>query len=237
MPNWGGGASGAASGAAKGAAIGSIVPGIGTGIGAAGGAIIGGLKGLFSKKKKKPGEEDKDAKGDMDLLRQHAGEQDVQGDALSAQGQAALAPSMSYFKDILGADPSASMAATAGARGRVIDQYDTARQAASRFGPRGGGQQATIAQSYFQQANQLSDISSQAKSDAASQLGQLGATMTGLGLSAEQLASADLSTVIQAVLGQKSLDLQKRGQTMQMWGDIGSGVGSIVGSVLLGGKG
>ena len=224
MPNWGGGA----QGAAKGAAMGSMFGPIGTGIG----AIGGGLVGLFSKKKKKPEEDAAAAEGDMAALRGHADEQDAQGDALAAQGQSALAPSMSYFKDILGADPSASMAATSGARGRVIDQYDTARQAAARFGPRGGGQQATISQSYFQQANQLSDISSAAKNDAAAQLGQLGSTMTGLGLSADQLASADLSTVIQAVLGQKGLDLQKRGQTMQMWGDIGSGVGSIVGSVL-----
>jgi len=175
------------------------------------------------------------------------------GDALSPEGQLqtaatekrqqagelrqmgteeALAPVTQFYKQQLGEDPSALMDATKGERGRVIDQYDAARRAASQFGPRGGGTNAAISESYFQQANQLSDITSMAKKDAASQLGQLGATMTGLGLSADQLASADLATVIQAVLGREQLKLAKRGQNLQLAGDIGSAAGSIAGAYM-----
>lgn len=222
--------SGAAIGAASGYGIGSKVP-----VPFAGpiGAGIGGLVGLFKggKKKKKPGDEG-DAAGDIQQLRESSADTRKQAGELSGMGAESLAPVKDYFKKILGEDPSAVMDATKGERGRVIDQYDAARRAASQFGPRGGGTNAAVSESYFQQANQLSDITSMAKRDAASQLGQLGATMTGLGLSAEQLASADLNTVIQAVMGKQQLDLQKRGQTMGLLRDIGSAAGSIIGSVM-----
>jgi hypothetical protein len=235
MPNWGGGATGALSGAGKGAAIGSVVPVLGTGVGAGVGAIIGGIKGLFSKKKKKPGEDgaadSESLVGDVEGLREESGEQRARADALGMQGDAAIAPVMQHYKDILN-DPQANMAATRGQRGRVIDQFDSARQAASRFGARGGGTNAAIADSYFAQASSLNDIASNAQNDAAAQLGQLGTTMTGLGLSADQLASADISTVIQAVLGQQSIDQQGKAATMGMWGDIGTAAGSIIGGVL-----
>jgi len=233
MPNWGGAASGAGKGAATGAAFGSFVPGIGTGIGAGVGAIAGGLKGLFSKKKKKPGDAEGDPEaGDIAALRENAGDQRATASGLKAQGNDAMSPVLDYFKDILGGDPSAVMDATKGQRGRVIDQYDSARQAASRFGARGGGTNAAIADSYFMQANQLSDITSAAKSDAATQLGQLGGTLTGLGLSADQLASADINTVIQAVLGREQIKQQGHASNMALLGDIGSAAGSIIGGVM-----
>ena len=231
MPNWGGGASGAASGASTGAMIGSIVPGLGTGIGAGIGASAGGIGGLFKKKKTKGAEGDPEA-GDIASLRENAGDQRATASGLKAQGNDAMAPTLDYFKDILGGDPSAVMDATKGPRGRVIDQYDSARQAASRFGARGGGTNAAIADSYFMQANQLSDITSAAKSDAATQLGQLGGTLTGLGLSADQLASADVNSVIQAVLAREQIKQQGHAANMALLGDIGSAAGSIIGGVL-----
>lgn len=224
--------SGAASGAMTGASIGSIVPGVGTGIGAA----VGGLIGLFKggKKKDKAGNENPEDT-DVNSLRENAGEQRARADSLGAQGNAAVAPVMDYYKDIL-TDPNANMAATRGQRGRVIDQFDSARQAASRFGAKGGGTNAAIADSYFSQATSLNDIASSAQNDAAAQLGQLGTTMTGLGLSADQLASADVSTVIQAVLGREQIKAGNKQANMAILGDLGSAAGSIIGGVLAKGK-
>lgn len=222
--------SGALQGAGTGAALGSFVPGIGTGIGAA----VGGLIGLFKGgKKKKPGDtgDENPEDADVNALRENAGEQRARADALGAQGKAAVAPVMDYYKDIL-TDPNANMAATRGQRGRVIDQYDSARQAASRFGAKGGGTNAAIADSYFTQASSLNDIASAAQTDAAAQLGQLGTTMTGLGLSADQLASADVNTVIQAVLGREQIKSQNKQANLSILGDIGSAAGSIIGGVL-----
>jgi len=217
--------------AAKYGSMGSMFGPWGTAIGGG----YGFLKGLFSggndeEKKKKKAEED--AAGDIAALRESSAGTRKQAGQLSAMGAESLAPVQNYFQKLLGEDPSALMEATKGERGRVIDQYDAARRAASQFGPRGGGTNAAISESYFQQANQLSDITSMAKRDAASQLGQLGATMTGLGLSADQLASADLNTVIQAVLGRENLALEKRGQTMELLGNIGSAAGSIAGAYM-----
>jgi len=232
MPNWKGGGKGALSGAAKGAAIGSVVPGVGTLIGGGIGAAGGFLKGLFSKgDKDKDGEEGDPEAGDVASLRESAAEQRATGDAMGAQGQAAVAPVLQHYKDIL-TDPSANMAATRGQRGRVIDQFDAARQSASRFGARGGGTNAAVADSYFSQAGQLNDIASAAQNDAATQLGQLGTTMTGLGLSADQLASADISTVIQAVLGREQIKAGKSAANMALLGDLGSAAGDIIGGVL-----
>ncbi len=53
MASFGRGLSGAVSGGMSGASIGSAIPGVGTAIGGLGGAIIGGIGGLFGKKKKK----------------------------------------------------------------------------------------------------------------------------------------------------------------------------------------
>lgn len=228
MPNL----SGAGAGALTGFGIGSTFGGP---IGGAIGAGIGGIAGLFKKKKKKEPEQNPET-ADVNQLRESAAGNRAEGEQLGAQGQEAITPALGYYKDILSADPSAAMEATRGQRGRVIDQYDAARQAAAKFGARGGGTNAAIAESYFTQAEQLNDITSAAKSDAASQLGQLGQSLTGLGLSADQLASADINTVIQAVLGRESLKLQKSGQKMSLFGDLGQAAGSIIGAVMTKGK-
>jgi len=227
MPNWGG----AASGAASGAALGSFIPGIGTGIGAG----VGGLIGLFKgKKKDDPGADDVGTADDptSKLLTDHAATQRASADAMKSQGMDAMAPVLDYFKKLLGNDPSAIMEATKPERGRVMDQYDAARNSIANFAPRGGGSNAAVAGTYQQEAQSLGDITSTARREASAQAGQLGATMTGLGLTADQLASADLNTVINAALARKGLDVQQRGQNMAALGDLGQGLGSLLGTYL-----
>jgi hypothetical protein len=230
MPNWGGGALGAGSGALAGAEIGSIVPGIGTGIGAGVGAIAGGLMGLF---KKKPGAA---APLSVDpytaLLAKNAAGATAEGQATSAEGDTALSPAMNYLKSILSGDPSAMLAATQPERGRVIDQYDTARRNTAAFGPRGGGTTGALAGSRFQQASSLSDITSGARRDAVKSETELGVNLKQLGLSQEALATQDLGTVINSILSTQELGIQKRGQTTAMLGGFGEAAGSIIGAYL-----
>lgn len=166
------------------------------------------------------------------LLSQQAAGAQAQGEASSASGTDALAPVMKYLQSILGGDPSALMAATQPERGRVIDQYDTARKSAAEFGPRGGGTTGALAKSRFDQASSLADITSGARRDAVATEGELGLQLKQLGLSAEQLASSDLSTVINAALNKQYLDVQKRGQNAGLLGDVGSAAGSIIGAIL-----
>jgi len=86
--------------------------------------------------------------------------------------------------------------------------------------------------SYIQQAAQTSDILSTGKQNAAQILASMGIQLESLGMSAEQLASSHLETVIQSILGKEGLSLQKRGQNMAMLGDIGQGAGSLLGQYL-----
>ena len=229
MASWGG----AASGAGTGAAIGSFVPGVGTVLGAGVGALFGGLFGGGGKKK----EDDANPEDPYtSLLKQSAKTNASEGSSLTAMGTDAFAPALNYFKQLLSSNPAAIDEATRGERGRVIDQYDTARRAIANFGPRGGGTTSTLAGSQFAQAESLADITSDAKGKAATGAGALGATATGLGLQANQLASQDLNTIIQSVLAREGLNTQRRGQNLGLAGDIGETIGTLIGLSMGGGK-
>jgi hypothetical protein len=224
-------ASGAGKGALTGAGIGSIVPGVGTILGGGIGAGVGFFKGLFGggddEEDEKKFDPDKTALTTIEGLQAQSKQNKGRANELADQSSAALNPVLNYFKALASGDPSALMAATAPERGRVIDQYDAARKAAVVSAPRGGGTTSAIVNSYITEANQLSDITATARRDANSSLGQLGINLAGLGLSADQLASADLDSILQAVFAQKNIDATKRGQNMGMWGDIGEAAGTI----------
>jgi hypothetical protein len=183
-----------------------------------------------------------DAAGGLDeeaqqLLKGNVERMRGEGTQLRQQGAEALSPVLEYFKQLMGGDPAAMAQATAPERGKVIDQYDAARQSIARFAPRGGGSGSAIAGSYVQQAQQLGDITSRAREGATAGLAQLGPQLQALGLNADQVASMDLNTLIQSVLSGEQLDVTKRGQTFGMWGDIGTGVGSLLGQWLGRGSG
>lgn len=235
----GGAAKGAADYGLKGAAIGSFVPGIGTLVGGGIGSGIGFFKGLFGggddEEEKKKFDPEQTAMSTIEGLQAQSKKNSAKGDELGGLSTQALAPVLDYFKNVASGDPGALMAATMPERGRVIDQYDAARKAAVMAAPRGGGTTSALATSYISEANQLSDITATARREGATTLGNMGINLAGLGLSADQLASADLDSIIRAVFAQKGIDAQKRGQNMAMWGDIGEAAGSIIVEILSGG--
>ena len=198
--------------------------------------LIGGAAGFGLSHLGGGGKKDDQANASIDpytaLLQQQAGTAQKEGTESSAMGSEALAPAMLYLKSLLGADPSAMLAATQQERGRVIDQYDAARKAVENFGPRGGGTTSTLAQSRFSQAESLADITSSARRNAVASEAELGVNLKQLGLTAQQLASSDLNSVINAVLNRQYLDVQKRGQNAQAATGIGETVGSIIGAIL-----
>lgn len=226
MPNFTGGLSDAAKYGATGFALGGP---LGAGIGAAGGFI----KGLFSGGKKKPKPGSPLTPGSPEAQLQTSADKSGQlAESLSSQGQESIAPAQQYFKGLLSSNPSELMAATAPERGRVIDQYDAARQATAEFGPRGGGTNSAVAASRTQQASQLGDILATGKREAATASSSLGTTLAGLGMTAKQLQSADLNTILNSILTREGFDIEKRGQNAQAIGAIGEGIGSILGGYL-----
>lgn len=151
--------------------------------------------------------------------------QDAQ--AFKGMGAEAIGPALQYLKALAGENPSALMDATRGERGRVIDQYDTARRSIASFGPRGGGSASAIAEGRMAEGSQLADITSSKKSEAVKLLSAIGPQLAGLGLNAEQLASQDLSTVIDMILRKQGFDVERRGQNMQALAGIGEAAGMI----------
>jgi hypothetical protein len=235
MPSWGG----AASGAGTGAAIGSFLPGIGTLVGGGIGGLIGGL---FGHGKKKDDQQDDDPFGKahvgsiMDLLQANADRNKETAGLLRQQSTEAIGPAMQYLSDLAGNDPTARADATKAERGKIMDQYDAGRRSIAQFGARGGASNLALAQSYTDQAAQTSDLLSTQRQSAAQALAGMGIQLSSLGLTAESLSNASLDDILSAITGQQQLDLQKRGQTMNMWGGIGSAAGGLLGAWLLGRK-
>lgn len=197
----------------------------------AAGAGIGGT--LLAKKAAGGGKPDQNAIDPYTSILQKQSEQaSREGAESSAMGSEALAPAMQYLKALTGNDPAALLEATRPERGRVIDQYDAARKAVENFGPRGGGTTSTLAQSRFQQAESLADITSSARRNAVASEAELGTQLKSIGLNAQQLASSDIDSVINAVLNRQYLDVQKRGQNAQAATGVGETIGSIIGAIL-----
>lgn len=221
----------AAKGAGEGAAIGTAVfPGIGTGIGAGVGALIGAFTG------NKPKIDPQELAGPTGALNAASALKLSQGTGLFDNGQDSLAAVLDYYKKLTGNDPSAVLDATKPERGRVIDQYDTARRAIANFSPRGGASSEASAESYTQEANQLTDITSKARSDAFDKSATLGTSLEGLGLTAEGLASSDLGTVINAILASKGLSQQQSQANAQLYAGLGEALGQGI-AAYYGGKG
>ena len=211
----------------------AFLPGALAGAGV-GTALSGAFSGAGAKKKTS---DDDDIQALIAKLQTSSGTTSAKGAELSGLGSEALRPVLQYFKSIIGGDPNALMEATRPERSRVIDQYDTARKNISEFGARGGGTNSVVAQSRFDEADTLANLTATARREAVGQAGNLGATLEGLGLSADQLASADLNTVIQAILSQKGLDLTKSGQNKQMAAGLAEGLGTLLGLFLTRGSG
>ena len=234
MANWGS----AVGRGATGAMIGSkVFPGIGTAVGGG----IGFLSGLFSGKDDDKDDDDDGAGGvnarpESQLLRNAAATNRDRATGFHDQSAQVMSPVVDYYSALLGPNPQALMQAMQAERGRVIDQYDTARKSIGEFGPRGGGTTSAMATSRLNEAHDLSDLFAESKRDAAQNAGTIGMGLAGLGLSADQLASADLSQILQMVLAEKGIDvgadLQRRGQNAQVMSGLGSAAGTLLGAYL-----
>jgi hypothetical protein len=155
------------------------------------------------------------------------------GQQFQSLGLEAAQPAIQYLRGLLSGSPAALQEATAPERGRVIDQYDTARRAMIEQGPRGGGTTSALATSRLREAGDLATLPALLRRDAAGMAGQMGTAFGELGLSADRLASANLDSVIRAVLGQEELRVTRRGQTAQVAGGIGEALGSLLGLWLI----
>lgn len=88
---------------------------------------------------------------------------------------------MDYWTKILSGNPAAIMSVMSPEVQAAIAQYKGAQTQADTFAPRGGGRSSLMAQLPFQRAGTVSNIISQARPMAATNLAQTGLGMGGLG--------------------------------------------------------
>ena len=137
-----------------------------------------------------------------------------------------MAAALKYFQALASGDPSQALAATQPQRGRVIDQYDAARRSAGQFTPRGGGQASTEQAFRAQEAGQLADTTSAARSEGAKEAASVGGAMTQQGLSAEEQSINAMVSTLQPLIQQQ----QQQGNDI---GKILSGIGELAGAFFL----
>ncbi len=149
----------------------------------------------------------------------------AEGRELAGLGATGLQPALRFLTAITRGDPGAVGQATRPERSRVIDQYDTARQAIAQFAPRGGGQTSAIARSFTEEAGALGDIFATGRREGATALSQLGVQLKGLGIQAEGLAGQNLSSLVSAYLAQDA-------EARQSSEGFGEALGSLAGLLL-----
>lgn len=161
----------------------------------------------------------------LEQLRTLSASQSAQGQELGSLGATGLQPALRFLTAITRGDPGAVGQATQPERARVIDQYDTARQAIAQFTPRGGGQTSTIARSFTDEAGALGDIFATGRREGATALSELSTQLASLGIQAEGLAGQNLSSLVNAFLAQ---DEAARASSE----GFGMSIGSLIGMML-----
>lgn len=158
--------------------------------------------------------------GPIDQLSKEASGASDNAKAFKESSDDVLGPVADYLKAVAGGDRQALIQATAPQRGRVIDQYSTAKKAIAEFTPRGGGQAASLNKLQGQEASDLADTTNTARTEGVQAATGLGAQLAGLGISEQQLASGDLSSIIQTLSAQDA----NKGNAL---GGLGQALGSI----------
>ena len=164
-------------------------------------------------------------KGPIGEVQRGARQLGATGKGLAQQGEAALAPALKYFQDLLSGNPADIEAATAPQRRRVIDQYDTARKSSAEFTPRGGGQASAQMESRAREASDLATVGASARDNAANTVSSLGKGLLDSGISAEQEATNQLAQVLGPLFQQQQADQQSTAQTF-------AGIASLIAAFL-----
>ena len=149
-------------------------------------------------------------------------------------GTALLGTPLDYWQNVLKTPTRQGLLEETGpVASSIVSQYSTGKKALGQL-PRGGGTSAALANLPFQEAGditallerQLGKKINELQPEAARAITQIGQTLSGMGLEELGLSSQDLTQLIAA-------QITKRGQTMELYGDLGKAVGGIISTLLL----
>lgn len=152
----------------------------------------------------------------------------TQGKKTAAQGSEALSSVLKYFKDLAGGDQAAVLEATAPERGRIIDQYDTAKKSVQTL-PRGGGQATGILNLEQGKARDIANLSLGAREKGTTGLTQVGSTLLSAGTQQQAVGLSGMEGALRAF---EQLSHDKTASQA----DFGKAIGSILASFIPGGS-
>ena len=106
----------------------------------------------------------------------------------------------------------------------ILSQYDTAKKSISEFSPRGGGTNSQLADLPFKESGDITNLLSREKSAAASNLASVGGTEGSLASSLLPRDTGAGSSLLNYALGNKA-------QQGQMFGSLGTSIGTLLGKI------
>lgn len=141
-----------------------------------------------------------------------------EGAQVKDQGMEALQPVLKYLKGLLGGDQKEMLSAISPETDVIAEQFGQIKRLLSTGSARGGARDAAMSNIPFQQQQQVSNLLSRVRPQAASQLGALGSNIAGLGLQEMGLGSGMTNSAIQALLQRRGQNIGETGQ----WLNYGS---------------
>jgi hypothetical protein len=144
----------------------------------------------------------------------------TQGSALSSQGTLALGPVLQRLMRLLSGNPGDVGTATQPQVDQIQKAYNAARKNIANFGGRGGGTNATIAESQLNEASDIGTTRANAVNQASAQLADIGKSLLGTGAQEQETGLSGLVNLVQSAL-------QSQTANRQMWSQIGLGVGKL----------
>ena len=133
-----------------------------------------------------------------------------------------------YLQSLLSGGRTEAMQAAAPEVNTILSQYDTAKKSLSQFAPRGGGTNAQLANLPFQESGAITNLLAGERSQAAQNL-------TSLGLGEGSVASSLLPRDSGAGSSLLNYGLQNQAQQGAMFGQVGTSLGTLLGSIFSGG--
>lgn len=202
----------------------AAIPAIIGAAGTIGGALLGN---------KKSSSENTALQGLSDLTKTEAqgaqyGLQQMPGLLRGATGD--ISSVQNFLAPLVAGNRQSALEAAAPEVNSILSQYDTAKKSLSEFAPRGGGTNSKMADLPFQQSGAITNLLAQERGTAAQNLAGLGVSEGALATSLLPRDSGAGSSLLNYALG-------NRAQQGQMWGSIGTSVGTLLGSLLNGGGG
>lgn len=146
------------------------------------------------------------------------------GEGALSGGLSTLQSPISYYQKLLNGDQTATSEALGPEIAQISSAYNSTRNNAANFAPRGGGQISAINNAGTAEAGQIGSLVSGVRPAAAQALGSLGSQEAGLGQGALTSASSNFNSIISGLLQQEGLGVtQEQAQAAQ-----GNSIGQLL---------